>query len=413
MAKYSWKGLQNAKYAEGEIVALNRDEAAYLLRQQKIIITSLDLTSGEEKKKDQDNKPKKIRKIKKIPARDIIVFTKKLETMVRSGLPILETISMLNEQTENPSLNFVVSQIHQDLESGTPLSDAFAKHPTVFDNVYINMLKAGESSGKIDLFMNRLVIGMEKAEKIKSDVKGALTYPVILLVVAIAVISVMMIFVVPVFQDMFKNVEGGLPGATQFVVNISEFLRDPLQGGVFAGGILGILFVAKLSIRNNRGIRRKAHALLLKLPVLGELVRNSTLSKIAMIQGNLTAAGVAVLESIDIASSSTDNLIVQEAMTDVKRGVFSGAPLSELYQKHPEVFTPTFSAMVSVGERTGRMDEMFASISTYYEEETDSSVKQLTSMLEPIMMVFLGGTIGFILIAMYTPMFSMGKAMGV
>ncbi|MFM1931436.1 MAG: hypothetical protein RL226_739 [Bacteroidota bacterium] len=412
MAKYSWKGVQGGKYAEGEISALNRDEAAYLLRQDKIIITSLDLTSGIEKK-EEEKSSKKLKKIKKIPARDVIVFTKKLETMVRSGLPILETIAMLNEQTENPSLNFVVSQIYQDLESGTPLSDAFSKHPTVFDNVYINMLKAGESSGKIDLFMSRLVVGMEKAEKIKTDVKGALTYPVILLVVAIAVISVMMISVVPVFQDMFTTVEGGLPGATQFVVNISEFLRDPFQGGVFAGSLVGLFVLAKYSIQKNRGIRKKAHALLLKFPVLGELIRNSTLSKIAMIQGNLTAAGVPVLESIDIASSSTDNIIVQEAMTDVKRGVYSGAPLSELYQKHPRVFTPTFSAMVSVGERTGRMDEMFASISNYYEEETDASVRQLTSMLEPIMMVFLGGTIGFILIAMYTPMFSMGKAMGV
>jgi len=413
VADFYWKGVQHGKYADGSITAINKDEAAYLLRQDKVIITSLELISGKEVKKEKQ-KPEtpKNQKAKSVPIKEVIVFTKKLETMMRSGLPVLETISMLKEQTVHPGMSYVIGEIQSDIERGVPLSEAFNKHPKVFDNVYINMLKAGESSGQIDAFMKRLVEGMEKTQAIKKKVKGALTYPTILLIVASIVITIMMIFVVPIFQDMFKGSEGGLPGPTQIVVNISDFIRDPMKGGVLLSVIVVSAFIFKLTLRNNIKFRRAFHNLVLKTPVIGNLIKNSSMAKIAMIQGNLTGAGVAVIEAIEIASKSVDYLPIQEAMSEVKRGVFSGAPLSELYQKYPDVFSKTFTAMVAVGERTGRMDEMFQSITNYYEEETDSSVDQLTASLEPIMIVFMGTTIGGILVAMYLPMFSMGNAIG-
>jgi len=406
-AVYKYKGIQSNKYTDGTVEALNKDEAAFKLKEDKIIITSLDRISGEEVVVEEGKKAKRIKK--KVPIHEVIVFTKKLETMVRAGLPILETISMIEEQTEQKTLKQIIGQIHNDVESGTPLSDAFAKHPYVFNNVYINLLRAGESSGKVDLFLSKLVIGMEKDEKIRSSIKGALTYPIVLLVVAMAVIILMMVFVVPVFQDMFKGVPGGLPATTQIVVNISEFMRDPMGGGLSAIIFIIIGFSLSALVKSNYKIRRSWHNLVLKLPLFGELIQKSALSKIAMIQGNLTAAGVPVIESLDISASSVDNIVIREAMTEVKKGVFSGEPLSVLFEKEPSVFPATFTAMTSVGEKTGNMEEMFESIARYYEEEMDVTIAQLTSMLEPIMIVFMGITIGFILVAMYTPMFQMGQ----
>jgi len=411
-AKYSYKGIQSSKYTEGKIEALNKDEAAYKLKQQKIIITSLEKISGKEEVEEKNTKTKISKKApKKVPVHEVIVFTKKLETMIRAGLPILETIAMIQEQTEDQGLKWVIEKIHQDVESGTPLSDAFARHSQVFNNVYINLLRAGESSGKVDLFLKKLVIGMEKDEKIRSSIKGALTYPIVLLVVATAVIILMMVYVVPVFQEMFAGAKGGLPAPTQIIVGMSEFLRDPLRGGFLAAVIAGIFFSVSVAVKKSYKLRKSWHKMILKLPLFGELIQKSALSKIAMIQGNLTAAGVPVIEALDISASSIDNIIIHEAMIDIKRGVFSGEPLSKLFEKRRAIFPMTFTAMVSVGERTGNMEEMFESIALYYEEEMDSTVEKLTAMLEPIMIVFMGGTIGFILVAMYMPMFQMGGAL--
>ena len=411
-ATYNYKGIQSNKYTEGKISAINEDEAAYKLKEQKIIITFLEKFSGNEEVKEKKVSLKKTTKApKRVPIHEVIVFTKKLETMVRAGLPILETIAMLEKQTEHQGLKWIIGDIHKLVESGTSLSESFAEHGQVFNNVYINLLRAGEQSGKVDLFLQKLVVGMEKDEKIRSSIKGAMTYPIILFIVAMAVIALMMIFVVPVFQEMFAGSAGGLPATTQIVVDISEFIRDPVRGGLFAVLVVGIFMISSILIKKSYKIRRSWHKFLLKLPLIGNLIRKSSLAKIAMIQGNLTAAGVPVLEALDISASSNNNIVIQEAMIEVKRGVFSGDPLSQLFEKNPAIFPTTFTAMVSVGERTGNMEEMFESISLYFEEEVDDAVTQLTSMLEPIMIVFMGITIGFILVAMYTPMFQMGETL--
>jgi len=411
-AKYHYKGIQGNKYTDGNIEALNKEEAAFKLKEQKIIITSLDKVSGKEEVKNiKIDKKSKKKSGKKVPVHEIIVFTKKLETMIRAGLPILETIRMIEKQTIHPGLKQIIDKIHNDIESGTPLSDSFAKHDKVFNNIYINLLRAGESSGQVDLFLKKLVIGMEKDEKIRSSIKGAMTYPIILFVVAMGVIALMMVFVVPVFQEMFANSPGGLPAITQVVVDISEFIRDPIRGGLLAGSLVGFGIILSMLVKKSYKIRRSWHKLLLNMPLIGNMIRKSSLAKIAMIQGNLTAAGVPVMEALDISASSNSNVVIQEAMTEVKRGVFSGDPLSKLFEKNPDVFPPTFTAMVSVGEKTGNMEEMFESIALYFEEEMDDAVAKLTSMLEPIMIVFMGLTIGFILVAMYTPMFKMGETL--
>ena len=409
---YSYKGIQSNKYTEGQITALNKDEAAFKLKEDKIIITSLVKLSGKETKPQKELKIKSSKRAsKKIPANEVIVFTKKFETMVRAGLPILETISMIEKQTNHKGFKLIIQDIHNSVESGTTLSDSFEKYSDVFDTVYINLLRAGESSGKVQLFLQKLVINMEKQEKIKSDIKSALTYPVILLIVATAVVVLMMVFVVPVFQDMFANNPGGLPGSTQMVVNISDFMRDPLKGGVLAISLISIFFIVSFSIKKNYKLRRLWHGIVLKIPLFGGLVNKSSLAKISMILSNLRAAGVPEMEALDIAANASTNIVIQNSMIDIKRGVFSGEPLSKLFAKSPSIFTPSFIALVSVGEKTGNMEEMYGSIASYYEGEMDVTISRLTSMLEPIMMVFMGVTIGGILVAMYTPMFQMGEVL--
>ena len=412
MALYAWRGLQDGKYASGRIEAINRDEAAFKVKEQKVIITSLVRVSGSDEKKETKGwvNPFSSRR-KKVPIKELVLFTKKLETMVRAGLPVLETFTLILDQIDHRAMKAIVGEIKDDVEAGTSLSDSFAKHPQVFDNIYINLLKAGESSGKLDLFLKKLVTGIEKDEKIKKSIKGAMMYPTILAVVAVIVITIMMIFVVPVFQSMFEGVPGGLPVATRVVVAISDFLRNPLGGGALLAGIVGTIVSVRFMVARSYRFRRAFHGLVLKMPLFGELVRRSALAKIAMVQGNLSAAGVPVLEALDISSTSINNVVIQEATTEVKRGVFSGEPLSELFQKMPKIFPTTFYSMVSVGEKTGNMEEMYESISIYYEEEMDTTIERLTSMLEPIMIVFMGGTIGFILVAMYTPMFQMGQTL--
>ncbi|MBT6530645.1 MAG: type II secretion system F family protein [Arenicellales bacterium] len=413
MAIFSWKGLKGSEYASGRIEGINRDEAAFKLKEQKVIITSLVRISGSEVVEEtsvSESKPKK-RSGKKVPVAELVVFTKKLEAMMRAGLPILDTIVLITNQIENKTMRAIVEQIKIDVESGTPLSDAFAKHPNAFDEIYVNLLKAGESSGKMDTFLGRLVEGIEKSQKIRSKIKSAMVYPSILLIVAIAVIAIMMIYVVPVFQDMFSGFAGGLPAVTQAVIDISEFIRDPWGGGALLATIVGVIVISGQAIKRNYKIKRRVHKLVLRLPLFGPLIQKSALAKLSMVQGNLSAAGVPVLESLDICVSAMTNIAIKEATTEVKRGVFSGQPLSELYAKEPKIFPNTFHAMVSVGEKTGNMEEMFTSISNYFEEEMDAIVDRLTALLEPVMIVFMGATIGFILLAMYTPMFMMGETL--
>ena len=413
MPVYAWKGLKDSQYATGRIEGINREEAAFKVKEQKVIITSLVRLSGAEvveEKPTETSRPTRQRG-KKVPVKELVIFTKKLEAMMRAGLPILDTIILIIDQVENKTMKAVIEQIKVDVESGVPLSDAFGKHPVVFDEIYVNLLKAGESSGKMDTFLGKLVEGIEKSQKIRAKIKSAMVYPTILLIVAIAVIAIMMIYVVPVFQEMFSGFSGGLPAVTQMVIDISEFVRNPLGGGVLLVSVVGAIIILAQSIKRSYKFRRRFHRFVLKLPLFGSLIQKSALAKLSMVQGNLSSAGVPVLESLDICASAMTNLVIKEATIEVKRGVFSGEPLSELYQKEPKIFPSTFYAMVSVGEKTGNMEEMFTSISNYYEGEMDGIVDRLTAMLEPIMIVFMGATIGFILLAMYTPMFMMGETL--
>ena len=407
MELYTYKGISAGKYIEGEIEALNQDEASHKLKEQKIIITNL--TRGKKKKDAKKDKPKgkgfSLFK-KKVKADDLVVFSKQFATMVKAGLPILNVLEMLRDQVENPAMRDVVEDIRKSLEGGVSLSKSFEKYPDLFDNVYVNLVKAGEASGKLDVFLLKIVDALEKREKIKKKIKSALMYPSIMFTVAIVVSAFMLIKVVPVFAKMYDGMGIALPKPTAVILGMSDFLRGT-GGLVMLISIISFVVAFKYLTTKNAAIRYKWHRQILRLPVFGDLILKSLIARISLILGNLSAAGVNLLESLDIAKSVSNNVVVTEAIDNVKKGVFSGETLTKLFLKEP-LFPPTFSQLISVGEQTGQLDEMFNSVAMYYEEEFDGAVDNMSSLIEPIMIVFMGLMIGGLMIAMYSPIFNVG-----
>jgi len=415
MEAFTYKGIAEGKYVEGEIEALNQDEASHKLKEQKVIITNL--IKSKKKKAEGKAKAKKGGGLsslfsgkKKVKVEDILIFSKQFATMVKAGLPILEVLAMLRDQLENPGIKEIVEDIRKSLEGGVTLSKCFEKYPQYFDNIYVNLIKAGEASGKLDVFLLKIVESLEKKEKIKKKIKGALMYPSIMFTTAILVSAIMLIKVVPVFAKMYEGMGVALPKPTEIIMSMSDFLRG--TGGLvlfLSIVIFGVAF--KYLTTNNAAIRFKWHKQVLKMPIFGDLILKSLLARISLIMGNLSAAGVNLLESLEIAKSVSTNVVVSEALENVKKGVFSGDTLTKLFLKEP-LFPPTFSQLISVGEQTGQLDEMFNSVAAYYEEEFDTAVENMSALIEPIMIVFMGVMIGGLMIAMYSPIFNVGSIIG-
>ena len=411
MESFTYKGISEGKYVEGEIEALNQEEASHKLKEQKVIITNLIRTKkkkGEKKTKGKGGGFSFGKK--KVKVEEILIFSKQFATMVKAGLPILEVLAMLRDQLEGPAIKEVVEDIRKSLEGGVTLSKCFDKYPQYFDNVYVNLIKAGEASGKLDVFLLKIVDSLEKKEKIKKKIKGALMYPGIMFSVAIIVSAFMLIKVVPVFAKMYDGMGIALPTPTAVIMAMSNFLRGT-GGLMMLIFIIGFVFAFRYLTTKNAAIRYRWHKQVLKLPIFGEMILKSLLARISLIMGNLSAAGVNLLESLEIAKSVSNNVVVTEALENVKKGVFSGDTLTKLFLKEP-LFPPTFSQLISVGEQTGQLDEMFNSVAMYYEEEFDNSVENMSSLIEPIMIVFMGIMIGGLMIAMYSPIFNVGALIG-
>ena len=412
MENYSYKGISGSKYISGEIEALNVDEASHKLKQQKIIITNITKIQkkGAAKTKEKKKGSKSSLFKKKIKPQDTVVFSKQFATMVKAGLPILGTLQMLRDQTEHPTMKEIIEDIRKSLEGGVTLSKCFAKYPKTFDNIYVNLIKAGEASGKLDLFLLKLVDSLEKKEAIKKKIKGALMYPTVMFVVAISVMVFMLTNVVPVFAEMYGGMGVALPTPTAVILQASDFMRG--TGGKMVFLILVIGFaIFKYTTTKIEKIKYIWHGRVLKLPIFGPMILKSLLARIALVMGNLSAAGVNLLESLEIAKSVSTNVVVTEALENVKKGVFSGDTLTKLFLKEP-IFPPTFSQLISVGEQTGSLDEMFTSVASYYEEEFDTAVENMSTLIEPIMIVFMGSMIGGLMIAMYSPIFNIGAIIG-
>ena len=411
---FEYKGIAEGKYTEGIIEALDKDEASFKLREKKIIITSMTLVKGQ--------KIKKLKKagqgegflgnlfIGKVKTADLSLFSKKISTMIRAGLPILDSFKMVEEQTENKRLKLIIHQISKDLEAGTSLSKCFAKNPAVFDKIYVNMIKAGEASGKLDIFLTKLTEILERREDIRRKIKSASFYPKILFFVAGGITVFMLLKVVPIFEEMYGGMGVPLPGLTKMIISASNFVQS--KAGVMSFVILGLAYYL-FGFANKRfpKFKRRIDKLSFKLPIFGNLIAQSIYARIALIMSNLVAAGVSVIETLEIVKETNDNLIVSDAIENVKRGIFSGVDLSKLFLKEP-VFPAQFGQLIAVGEKTGNLEEMFTSIANYYQEEFDNAVETLSTAIEPIMIVLIGTLIGFLLLAMYMPIFNAGSVVG-
>jgi len=411
---FEYKGIAEGKYTEGIIEALDKDEASFKLREKKVIITSMTLVKGQKIKK-----PKKAGQgegflgnlfIGKVKTADLSLFSKKISTMIKAGLPILDSFKMVAEQTENKRLKLIINQITKDLEAGTSLSKCFAKNPAVFDKIYVNMIKAGEASGKLDIFLTKLTEILERREDIRRKIKSASFYPKILFFVAGGITVFMLLKVVPIFEEMYGGMGVPLPGLTKMIISASNFVQS--KAGVMSFVILGLAYYL-FGFANKRfpKFKRRIDKLSFKLPIFGNLIAQSIYARIALIMSNLVAAGVSVIETLEIVKETNDNLIVSDAIENVKRGVFSGVDLSKLFLKEP-VFPAQFGQLIAVGEKTGNLEEMFTSIADYYQEEFDNAVETLSTAIEPIMIVLIGTLIGFLLLAMYMPIFNAGSVVG-
>ena len=406
---FSYKGITAGKYVEGSIDALNQEEASFKLKEQKIIITNLVKTKKKITKDKKKGRGFSFGK-KAVKPQDVVIFSKQFATMVKAGLPILNVLSMLRDQIEHPTMKEIIEDIRKSLEGGVTLSKCFEKYPKIFDSIYINLIKAGEASGKLDVFLMKLVDSLEKREKVKKKIKSALTYPVVMFTVAITVMVFMLIKVVPVFAEMYEGMGVALPTPTAVIMTASNFMRG--TGGLTLGIVCILLFaIFKYTTTKIPAVRYKWHQRVLKMPVFGDMILKSLIARISLIMGNLSSAGVNLLESIEIAKAVSNNDVVTLALENVKKGVFSGDTLTKLFLKEP-VFPPTFSQLISVGEQTGNLDEMFTSVSNYYEEEFDTAVDNMSSLIEPIMIVFMGVMIGGLMIAMYSPIFNVGAIIG-
>ena len=344
----------------------------------------------------------------KVTNKDIVIFTRQFSTMIDAGLPLVQGLNILADQAENPTFKGILKQITKDVEGGSTLAEAMKKHPKVFNELFVNLIAAGEVGGILDTILQRLATFIEKAEELKSKIKGAMTYPIVVVIIAFIVIAVILIFVIPVFQDMFASFGSALPAPTQIVVNMSDFMKSNIIYVIL--GIIAFSFVFK-QYRNTKGGRKTTDTVALKLPVFGDLLKKTAVARFTRTLGTMLSSGVPILDSLEIVAKTAGNVVIEEIVLEVRGSIAEGQTIAEPLSEN-DVFPGMVIQMISVGEATGALDTMLEKIADFYDKEVDAAVDALTSMLEPLLMLFLGGAIGGLVVAMYLPIFSMAGAVG-
>ncbi len=399
MPVYIWKGKDaKGNKKSGEIEANNENIARLLLRRQNITVTKI-----KPKPKDLFENIKWLQP--RVKDRDIVVFIRQFATMIDAGLPLVQGLQILQEQQTNRTFKAVLKQVQKDVEEGATFADALKKHPQVFDELTINLVAAGETGGILDVILNRLASYMEKIAALKKKVKGAMTYPAVVTVIAILVTAVILIFVIPVFSKMFADFGSALPAPTQFVIKLSNAVRNYFHW--FIIGIILLVIAFKRFRKTEKG-KDITDRLILRLPVFGILLKKVAVAKFTRTLGTMLSSGVPILEAMDIVAKTSGNKVIEKAILETKASVAEGKSITEPLM-HSDVFPPMVVQMISVGESTGALDAMLGKIADYYDEEVDAAVEALTSMLEPFMMVFLGVVIGGLVISMYLPIFKMAS----
>jgi type IV pilus assembly protein PilC len=368
------------------------------LRQQNIRVT---MVKKKKSRSDFFGPPKQ-----RITDRDLIVFTRQFSTMVDAGLPIVQCLDILGKQMDNKTFGEIVLEVKTTIESGGDLSESLRKHPKVFDTLYSNLVEAGEAGGILDVILRKLAEYIEKAAALKKKVKSAMVYPAVIVTVAVGVVTFLMIFVIPAFATMFSGAGQDLPAPTAIVMAISDFFRTKWY--YLFGGIAALVFFVKKLYSTDRG-RLEIDRNLLKMPIIGLLIRKVSVAKFSRTLGTLVSSGVPIIEALEICARTAGNKIVENAVFKtidaIKEGESIAAPIAR-----EGVFPPMVIQMIDVGENSGQLDKMLTKIADFYDEEVDTAVQNLTALLEPALMVFLGIVVGFIVVAMYLPIFKIGDA---
>ena len=340
--------------------------------------------------------------------RDLSVFTRQFATMVNAGLPLVQCLDILGRQMEKPHFRTTVQQVMLDVEGGSTLAEGLGRHPRIFSDLYTNMVAAGETGGILDTILTRLALYLEKADALQRKVKGAMTYPTIVLVVAGGATVFMLLFVIPVFAKMFSDFGGTLPAPTRIVMGLSIFLQHywwALGGGAFGASVLFKRY------RATKKGRLQTDKLSLRIPILGDVLRKSSVARFTRTLGTLVGAGVPILQGLDITAKTAGNVVIQNAIVATQKSISQGDTIAEPLRKS-EVFPPMVVQMIGIGEQTGALDEMLNKIADFYDDEVDTAVDALTAAIEPIMIVVMGVMVGGMLIAMYLPMFQMANVVG-
>jgi len=398
MPTFKYKARVRGKVQQGEIEADSEKAATAILKQKNIRFTELaakkswtDLELFEAKQK--------------ITEKDVVLFTRQFSTMIDAGLPLVQCLDILARGSDNKTFAKIINDVKSNIEMGSTLSDALRKHPKIFDTLYCNMVEAGEAGGTLDTILQRLAAYIEKAQALKAKVKSAMVYPSAIIGVATLVVAFLMIFVIPAFAGMFEGSGAELPGPTQIVMDVSDIFRT--KSHYMVGAIVAFVFIFKKVYATEKG-RHEIDRLSLQVPVVGILIRKVAVAKFTRTLGTLLAGGVPLIEALDICARIAGNKIVEIAIfktiTAIKEGETIAAPLAR-----EDVFPPMVIQMIDVGESSGALDTMLSKIADFYDEEVDTAVEALTSLLEPMLMVFLGVLVGFIVVAMYLPIFKMGE----
>jgi type IV pilus assembly protein PilC len=403
MGVYAWEGKsRRGTFEKGEMEASNEAAVRMTLRRQQILATKIAL------------KPKDILQGLKLPwqnrvrEKEIVVFTRQFATMIDAGLPLVQCLEILSSQQDNPFFKEVLLKVKGDVEAGSTFADALRKHPTVFNDLFCNLVAAGEAGGILDTILNRLAVYIEKTMNLKKKVKGAMVYPGVVLTVAMLVVGSLLLFVIPVFQKMFADMGGTLPAFTQLVINISDILRSYW----WALAIFLIIFLLgfRYYYRTEKG-HAKIDDYILHLPVIGMLIKKVAIAKFTRTLSTMLSSGVPILEGLDIVARTSGNKTIEKAILKTRASIGEGKTVAEPLGTSG-IFPPMVVQMISVGESTGALDSMLSKIADFYDDEVDSAVAALTSLLEPVLMVFLGATIGALVIAMYLPIFKMAAVLG-
>src|SRR5688500_6969324 len=384
----------NGELKTSTIDAPSRDDVVAQLRRQRMSVVKV------------DEETKKVKTRGSIKMRDIVIFTRQFSTMINAGLPLLRSRDMLAKQTENKVLSEVTRAVVFDVESGHTVADALAKHPNAFSDLYVNMVAAGEAGGILDTILMRLATFMEKNDALIRKVKGAMIYPGVIMTVAAIAVTVLLIFVIPVFENLFSSAGLALPLPTRIVMGASRFLKGYWY--MVAGVIAGSVFMFKRYRATSNG-KLRIDRIMLRIPVLGDVLRKSAVSRFTRTLGTLVSSGVSILDGLEITAKTAGNRVVQDAIMESRSSIAGGDTIAGPLKKSG-VFPPMVISMISVGEQTGGLDEMLSKIADFYDEEVDAAVSNLLSLLEPVMIVFLGLVVGGMVVAMYLPIFDMINA---